>query len=37
MYTFWSPDVEEMMKEPFVKVLPKSKRPYGNMYCQMPR
>lgn len=30
-------DVEEVLKEKFVKVLPKSKRPYGNMYCQMPR
>ena len=30
-------DVEEMLKEKFVKVLPKSKRPYHNMYCQMPR
>jgi glutamate synthase domain-containing protein 3 len=30
-------DIEEVLKERFVKVLPKSKRPYGNMYCQMPR
>ena len=30
-------DVEEVLKEQFVKVLPKSKRPYSNMYCQMPR
>ena len=30
-------DVEELLKEPFVKILPKSKRPYGNMYCPMPR
>jgi glutamate synthase domain-containing protein 3 len=30
-------DVEELLKEQFVKVLPKSKRPYENMYCQMPR
>jgi glutamate synthase domain-containing protein 3 len=30
-------DLDEVLKEKFVKVLPKSKRPYGNMYCQMPR
>lgn len=30
-------DFSEIMKEPFVKILPKSKRPYGNMYCPMPR
>jgi glutamate synthase domain-containing protein 3 len=30
-------DLKEIMKEKFVKVLPKSKRPYGNMYCPMPR
>ncbi len=30
-------EVSEVLKEQFVKVLPKSKRPYGNMYCQMPR
>jgi glutamate synthase domain-containing protein 3 len=30
-------NAEEVLKEKFVKVLPKSKRPYGNMYCQMPR
>jgi glutamate synthase domain-containing protein 3 len=30
-------DINEVLKEKFVKVLPKSKRPYGNMYCQMPR
>jgi len=29
--------VDELLKEKFVKVLPKSKRPYGNLYCQMPR
>lgn len=26
-----------VLAEPFVKVLPRSKRPYGNMYCPMPR
>ncbi len=30
-------DLKEILKEKFVKVLPKSKRPYGNMYCAMPR
>lgn len=30
-------DFEEVMGEKFVKILPKSKRPYGNMYCPMPR
>jgi len=30
-------DCKEVMREPFVKILPKSKRPYGNMYCPMPR
>ena len=30
-------ELEEVMKEQFVKILPKSKRPYGNMYCPMPR
>jgi glutamate synthase domain-containing protein 3 len=30
-------DCKEIMKEKFVKILPKSKRPYGNMYCPMPR
>lgn len=30
-------DATEILKEKFVKVLPKSKRPYGNMYCPMPR
>lgn len=30
-------DAAEVFKEPFVKVLPHSKRPYGNMYCPMPR
>lgn len=29
--------LKDVMKEKFVKVLPKSKRPYGNMYCAMPR
>mgnify|MGYP002410955709 FL=1 len=30
-------NLAEVMAEPFVKVLPKSKRPYGNMYCPMPK
>lgn len=30
-------DLAEVMKEQFVKILPRSKRPYGNMYCPMPR
>jgi glutamate synthase domain-containing protein 3 len=30
-------DYKEVMNEQFVKILPKSKRPYGNMYCPMPR
>lgn len=30
-------DFKEVMSEKFVKILPKSKRPYGNMYCPMPR
>lgn len=30
-------ELKDVMKERFVKVLPKSKRPYGNMYCPMPR
>ena len=30
-------DLTEIMKEKFVKILPKSKRPYENMYCTMPR
>ena len=30
-------DQAEVQREGFVKVLPKSKRPYGNMYCAMPR
>jgi hypothetical protein len=29
--------VKEVLKERFVKVLPRSKRPYGNMYCIMPK
>lgn len=28
---------DEVMAESFVKILPKSKRPYGNMYCPMPK
>ncbi len=30
-------DLQEVMAVPFVKVLPKSLRPYGNMYCPMPK
>jgi len=30
-------NVKEVLKEQFVKVLPRSKRPYGNMYCIMPK
>ncbi|HEX8960652.1 MAG TPA: hypothetical protein VF775_03690 [Geobacteraceae bacterium] len=30
-------DFKEVMNDAFVKILPKSKRPYGNMYCPMPR
>lgn len=30
-------DFAEVMSGQFVKILPKSKRPYGNMYCPMPR
>jgi glutamate synthase domain-containing protein 3 len=30
-------DLDEVMKERFVKILPRSKRPYGNLYCPMPR
>jgi len=30
-------NLSEIMSEPFVKILPKSKRPYGNMYCPMPK
>jgi len=30
-------DASEVLKERFVKVAPRSKRPYGNMYCPMPR
>ena len=33
----FSLDLKEVMKEPFVKILPKSKRPYENMYCAMPK
>ena len=28
---------KEILSEKFVKILPRSKRPYGNMYCAMPR
>ena len=30
-------DLAEVLKEKFVKIVPKSKRPYENMYCAMPR
>ncbi|HTP64585.1 MAG TPA: hypothetical protein VMJ66_04265 [Geobacteraceae bacterium] len=30
-------DIKDVLNERFVKILPKSKRPYGNMYCPMPR
>lgn len=30
-------DPAAVLNERFVKVLPRSKRPYGNMYCPMPR
>lgn len=30
-------DLNEVLSGHFVKVLPKSKRPYGNLYCPMPR
>ncbi len=30
-------DLKEVLSEKFVKILPKSARPYGNMYCPMPR
>ena len=30
-------DPKEVLAEKFVKVLPKSKRPYGDLYCPMPR
>jgi glutamate synthase domain-containing protein 3 len=30
-------NADEILQEPFVKVIPRSKRPYGNMYCPMPR
>jgi len=33
----FSMDINEVMAGGFVKILPKSKRPYGNMYCAMPR
>ena len=28
---------KEIMKEKFVKITPKSSRPYGNLYCPMPK
>jgi glutamate synthase domain-containing protein 3 len=30
-------NVADILKEKFVKITPRSKRPYGNMYCAMPR
>lgn len=30
-------DPQEILQERFVKILPLSKRPYGNMYCPMPK
>lgn len=30
-------DLKTVMSEKFVKVLPKSKRPYGDLYCPMPK
>lgn len=30
-------DAKKVLSEKFVKILPKSNRPYGNMYCAMPR
>jgi len=30
-------DPGQILAEQFFKVLPRSKRPYGNMYCPMPR
>lgn len=30
-------DADEVLQERFVKILPRSKRPYGNMYCPMPK
>jgi len=30
-------DAQEILQEQFVKILPLSKRPYGNMYCPMPK
>ncbi len=30
-------DADEVFKERFVKIVPRSKRPYGNMYCPMPK
>jgi glutamate synthase domain-containing protein 3 len=32
----FSLDLKEVLSEPFVKILPKSRRPYGNLYCPMP-
>jgi len=29
--------LKDVLMEKFVKILPKSKRPYGNMYCAIPR
>ncbi|MBT1074378.1 hypothetical protein [Geobacter grbiciae] len=33
----FSIDYADVAKEEFVKVLPLSRRPYGNLYCPMPR
>lgn len=30
-------DLDEIFSEKFVKIVPKSTRPYGNMYCPMPK
>lgn len=30
-------ELKDVMSEKFVKVLPKSKRPYGDLYCPMPK
>jgi len=30
-------DAKEILQGQFVKILPLSKRPYGNMYCPMPK
>jgi glutamate synthase domain-containing protein 3 len=30
-------DMKDVLAERFVKILPRSRRPYGNLYCPMPR